>query len=153
MWLHSQYLHLLGAGILPPVGAQYQPFSMVGWKSFRSHPVSDNVSQNLGSIFHQIHPISREYYIIIIKIITTFEVTFPSSGPDIMKLLRVNQVPHPLGLGRSLNGDGVHAELPAVVPGPLPVPLLVPAHSDPGEMIILVEPGLVNDSCYREGYQ
>ena len=52
----------------------------------------------------------------------------------------------PLLLCWRLNGDAVHAELPAVVPGPLPVPLGVPAHSDPGEMVVLVKPGLVNHS-------
>ena len=45
---------------------------------------------------------------------------------------------------RCIDGDGVHAELPAVVPGPLPVPLSVPAHSEPGEMVVLVKPGPVN---------
>ena len=47
---------------------------------------------------------------------------------------------------RGLDGDGVHAELPAVVPGPLPVPLGVPADREPGEVVVLVEPGPVDDS-------
>ena len=47
---------------------------------------------------------------------------------------------------RCLDGDGVHAELPAVVPGALPVPLGVPAHREPGEMVVLVKPGLVDNS-------
>ena len=51
-----------------------------------------------------------------------------------------------LSTDRCLDGDGVHAELPAVVPGALPVPLGVPADLEPGEMVVLVEPGLVDDS-------
>ena len=89
----------------------------------------------------------------------TFEVTFPATSPDIVKILIVDQVLHPPSLGLtecdclvtkilvrlllthlSVDGDGVHAELPAVVPGALPVPLGVAADSDPGEMVVLVKP-------------
>ena len=47
---------------------------------------------------------------------------------------------------RRVDGDGVHAELPAVVPGALPVPLGVAADSFPGEMVVLVKPCLVDNS-------
>lgn len=83
--------------------------------------------------------------------VAAFEVTFPSTSPDIVKILIVNQVLHPPGLGRCLDGDGVHAELPAVVPGALPVPLGVPADREPGEMVVLVKPGLVYDSVLTGG--
>ena len=85
-----------------PVGAQYHPFSIVGWKAGRSHP-------GWGTL---------EFYIPN-KNIYTFEVTLPATSPDVMKILLVNQVLHPPGLGWALNRDGVHAELPAVVPGSL----------------------------------
>ena len=76
----------------------------------------------------------------------TFEVTLPATCPGVMEVLLPDEVLDPVLLLFGLDGDGVHAELPAVVPGPLPVPLGVPAHSDPGEMIVLVKPGLVNHS-------
>ena len=63
-----------------------------------------------------------------------------------MEVLLPDEVLDPVLLLFGLDGDGVHAELPAVVPGPLPVPLSVPAHSEPGEMVVLVKPGLVNHS-------
>ena len=53
----------------------------------------------------------------------TFKVTFSSSSPDVVKILLVNDAVDPVLLLDTLNADAVHAELPAVVPGPLPVPL------------------------------
>ena len=50
-----------------------------------------------------------------------------------------DQVFHPFGLGGRVDGDGVHAELAAVVPRPLPVPLRVGARLQPGEVVLLTK--------------
>ena len=44
------------------------------------------------------------------------------------------------------DADGVHAELPAVVPGPLPVQLGIPTSFTPREMIGLAKSGLMDNS-------
>ena len=51
--------------------------------------------------------------------ILTFEVTLPASSPDVVKVLLLDQVLDPPRLGGGLNGDGIHAELSAVIPGTL----------------------------------
>ena len=63
-----------------------------------------------------------------------------------MEVLLLDEALDPVFLRLGLNGDRVHAELPAVVPRALPVPLGVPAHREPGEMVVLVKPGLVDNS-------
>ena len=55
--------------------------------------------------------------------VTTFEVALPASCPGVVKVLLVNEVVDPVLLSNRVNGNGVHAELAAVVPGALPVPL------------------------------
>ena len=127
--LHSQCPHFLGAGILLPVGAQYQPFSIIGWKSLRSQPSCRNILLKLDS---------REI---------TLEVAFSAPCPDVVEVLLLNQALDPVFLSLCLNGDRVHAELPAVVSGTLPVPLSVFANSQPGKVIVLVKSGSVDDSC------
>ena len=48
------------------------------------------------------------------------------------------------------DGDRVHAELPAVVPGPLPAPLGGAARRLPGEVVGLAESLLVDNPCKVE---
>ena len=62
-----------------------------------------------------------------------------------MEVLLPDEVLDPVLLLFGLDGDGVHAELPAVVPGALPVPLAVLAHCQPGEVVLLIESCGVND--------
>ena len=63
-----------------------------------------------------------------------------------MKILLPDEIMDPLLLCWRLNGDAVHAELPAVVPGALPVPLAVLAHCQPGEVVGLSKSLSVNNS-------
>ena len=51
--------------------------------------------------------------------ILTFEVTLPASSPDVVEVLLLDQVLDPPRLGGGLNGDGIHAEFSAVIPGTL----------------------------------
>ena len=60
--------------------------------------------------------------------ITSLEVTLPSSGPDVVKILLADEVVDPVLLSNRVNGDGVHAKLAAVVPRAFPVPLGVGSH-------------------------
>ena len=78
--------------------------------------------------------------------VTPLEIALPSSSPDVVKILFLDEVCHPVTLLLGLDGDGVHAELPAVVPGPLPVPLGAGPSLQPGEVISLPKPLSVNDS-------
>ena len=61
-----------------------------------------------------------------------------------MEVLLLDEALDPVFLRLGLNGDRVHAELPAVVPRALPVPLGVLTNSQPGKVIILVESGRVD---------
>ena len=77
----------------------------------------------------------------------TLEVALSAPCPDVVEVLLLDQALNPVFLRLGLNGDRVHAELPAVVPGTLPVPLGVLANCQPGKVIILVESGRMDDSC------
>ena len=81
----------------------------------------------------------------------TFEVTLPATCPGVVEVLLPDEVLDPVLLLLGLDGDGVHAELPAVVPGALPVPLAVLAHCQPGEVVLLIESCGVNDP-YKHGF-
>ena len=67
--------------------------------------------------------------------VTSLEIALPASCPDVVKFLFPDQVGHPGALLLGVNRYGVHAELPAVVSGPLPVPLLVWPSLLPREMV------------------
>ena len=56
---------------------------------------------------------------------------------------------HPIVLRLGLYGDGVHAELAAVVPRALPVPLRVFANGQPGKVVVFVEPSRVYNPCNK----
>ena len=58
-----------------------------------------------------------------VRPVTPVKVTFPASSPDVWNVIGPDHASHPLILLLRGDGDGVHAELPAVVPGTLPVPL------------------------------
>ena len=62
------------------------------------------------------------------------EITLPAPSPDVGDVILPDNIFHPVILLLAGDGDGVHAELPAVVPGPLPVPLGIPTSLKPGEM-------------------
>ena len=68
-----------------------------------------------------------------------------------MEILLLDEALNPVLLRLGLDGDRVHAELPAVVPGALPVPLAVLAHCQPGEVVLLIESCGVNDP-YKHGF-
>ena len=109
--LHSQCPHLLGYksycqsqeccnpdlgdGILLPVPAQYQPFSIAGCRSSLSHPL-------LTSVRHQTS----------VKLFLP-EVALPPPGPDVGHVLLPQHALHPIILRPGLDADGVHAELPS----------------------------------------
>ena len=76
----------------------------------------------------------------------TLEVALSAPCPDIVEVLLLDEALDPVFLRLGLNGDRIHAELAAVVPGPLPIPLGVLANSKPGKVIILVESGRVDFS-------
>ena len=85
----------LGDGILLPVPAQYQPFSMAGCRSSLSHPL-------LTSVGHQTS----------VKLFLP-EVALPPPGPDVRHVLLPQHALHPVILRPGLDADGVHAELPS----------------------------------------
>ena len=73
------------------------------------------------------------------------EVALPAPGPDVGHLLLPQHPLDPVILRPGFDADGVHAELPAVVPGPLPVQLGVPARGQPGEVIRFAKSALVHN--------
>ena len=79
----------------------------------------------------------------------TLEVALSAPCPDIVEVLLLDEALDPVFLRLGLNGDRVHAELPAVVPRALPVPLGVLTNSQPGKVIILVKSGRVDYSCNK----
>ena len=81
----------------------------------------------------------------------TLEIALSAPCPDVVEVLLLDQALDPVFLRLGLNGDRVHAELPAVVPGALPVPLAVLAHCQPGEVVLLIESCGVNDP-YKHGF-
>ena len=85
--------------------------------------------------------------------LTASKVTFPSSSPDIVQPIVPQHCLHPVILCPGADADGVHAEVPAVVPRLLPGPLPVPAHRQPGEVVGLAEPFSVNNSSNLAKYQ
>ena len=58
-----------------------------------------------------------------------------------------DQVLDPFGFSGWVDGDGVHAELAAVVPRPLPVKLGVGARLQPGEVVPLTKPLCMDHPC------
>ena len=82
----------------------------------------------------------------MIFLVITLEVALSASCPNVVEVLLLDEALDPVFLRLGLNRDRVHAELPAVVPGSLPVPLGVLAYSQPGKVIILVESGRVDFS-------
>ena len=97
-WWKSRSFLYLGEGILLPVPAQYQPFSMAGCRSSLSHPL---VRQ---SVNHLIIFIRQELHLP--------EVTLSAPGPDVGHLLLPQHALHPVVLGPRLDADGIHAKLP-----------------------------------------
>ena len=78
--------------------------------------------------------------------LTPLEVTLSASGPYVGNVIVPQDVLHPVILSLGGDADGVHAELPAVVPGPLPVQLGIPTSFTPREMIGLAKSGLMDNS-------
>ena len=97
--MKKQKLLYLGEGILLPVPAQYQPFSMAGCRSSLSHPL---VRQ---SVNHLIIFIRQEIHLP--------EVALSAPGPDVGHLLLSQHALHPVVLGPRLDADGIHAKLPS----------------------------------------
>jgi hypothetical protein len=71
------------------------------------------------------------------------------TGPDIVNVHLLEDALDPVVLLLAGDGDAVHAEPPAVVAGPLPVPLGVLAHLQPGEVVGLPKLLLVDQSYNR----
>lgn len=78
--------------------------------------------------------------------LTAGKVALSASGPDIVQIMVSYHSSHPVILRPGADADGVHAEVPAVVPRLLPGPLSVPALRQPGEVVGLAEPFSVNNS-------
>ena len=66
-----------------------------------------------------------------------------------MEILLLDEALNPVLLRLGLDGDRVHAELPAVVPRTLPVPLRVFANGQPGKVVVFVEPSRVYNPCNK----
>ena len=64
-----------------------------------------------------------------------------------MDVIISDDIFHPIILILGLYRDGVHAELAAVVPRALPVPLGVLPRRQPGEVVGLAKPLGVNPPC------
>ena len=79
----------------------------------------------------------------------TLEVALPAACPDVVEILLLDEALNPVLLRLGLDGDRVHAELPAVVPRTLPVPLRVFANGQPGKVVVFVEPSRVYNPCNK----
>ena len=143
----SRKLHYLGEGSLLPVPAQYQPFSMAGCRSSLSHPLlrqsvnhlHQTVSSSTYLKLHFLPPVQMQ------GTSSSLSTRFTQSFSALVSMLMESMQNSLQNLIIEENKVFHLKSLPAIVPGPLPVHLGVPACCQPGEVIGFAKSALVDN--------